>query len=368
MARCMVRLSSPERDVWMERLDREDANLRAALAWSKADKDAVQPGLRLVGALTYYWFLRGSVREGRTWLEGMLERTDGTNRSAVRGKGLRGAGWMAWAEGDYQAASLLAEESLSILRERGDKRESGNAEWLLGLVRMGQRNSAAARPLLEESRTLFKDLGDVWGEAFTLYLLGMAAYFSGDRAAARAYYEESLPLFQEQGDVFGVSLLVSALEAVVLPQGDEETARSLYEQSLPLLHASKDRGRLGMILINVGDAWLHNYGDEQQGKMLYKQGLNLWQEMQRVDNGLGIVRGLAGLAEVAAAQGQAERAGRLFRAAARLLPPASLYREEVNRRVAAARAHLDATAFTTGWTAGQTMTEERAVPDALQDA
>jgi tetratricopeptide (TPR) repeat protein len=228
--------------------------------------------------------------------------------------------------------------------------------------------SAAARPQLEESRTLFKDLGDVWGEAFTLYLLGMAAYFSGDRAAARAYYEESLPLFQEQGDVFGVILLVSALEAVVLPQGDEETARSLYEQSLPLLRASKDRGRLGMILINVGDAWLHNYGDEQQGKMLYKQGLNLWQEMQRVDNGLGIVRGLAGLAEVAAAQGQAERAGRLFGAAARLLPSASLYREEVNRRVAAARAQLDATAFTTGWTAGQTMTEEQAVTDALQEA
>jgi predicted ATPase len=356
-----------EREVWMERLDREEANLRAALAWSKADRNAVQTGLRLVGALAFYWVLRGAVREGRTWLEGMLERTDDTDRSAARGKALIGAGWLAWAEGDYEVASPRTEEGLSIMREAGDKRVSGYAEWLLGLVRMGQQNSAAARPLLEESRTLFKDLGDVWGEASTLYLLGMAAYFSGDRAAARAHYEESLRLFQEQGDVFGVTLLVSALEVVVLPQDDEETARSLYEQSLPLLRASQDRGRLGMILINIGDGWRHQYGGEQQAKTLYKQGLHLWQDMQRVDNGIGIVRGLAGMAEVAAAQGQAERAGRLFGAAERLLPSASSYRDDLNRRVAEARAHLDATAFTAGWTAGQAMTEEQAVTDTLQD-
>ncbi len=357
-----------ERDVWMERLDREEANLRAALAWSKGDRDAVQTGLRLAGALSFYWFLRDSVREGRVWLEGMLERTDGTDRSAARGHALTGAGWLDWVEGDYEAASPRAEEGLSIVRARGDKRGIGNAEWLLGLVRMGQRNSAAARPLLEESRTLYKELGDVWGEAMSLYYLGMAAYFSGDRAAARAHYEESLRLFRQLGDVFGVTLLVSALEVVVLPQGDEEMARPLYEQSLPLLRASRDRGRLGIILINAGDVWLHQYGDGQPAKMLYKQGLHLWQDMQRVGNGHGIVRGLAGMAEVATAQGQAERAGRLFGVADHLLPSASLYRDDLDRRVTEARMHLDVTAFTTGWTAGQAMTEEQAVTDALQDA
>jgi predicted ATPase len=359
---------APEREGWMERLDREEANLRAALAWSKSDKVSVQAGLRLVRALGYYWLLRGSVREGRTWSEGMLERTDGTDRSAARGIALVGAGWLAWAEGDYQAASLQAEEGLSIVRERGEKWMIGNAEWLLGLVRMGQRNSAAARPLLEESRTLSKELGDVWGEAYTLYLLGMAAYFSGDRAGARAHYEESLRLFQEQGDVLYASLLVSALEAVILPQSDEELARSLYEQSLLLLRASKDRGRLGMSLITIGDIWLHHYGDEQQAKTIYQQGLNLWQDLQRVDNGLGIVKALAGLAEVAASQGQAERAGRLFGAADRLLAPSSMFRDEINSRVAEARVHLDAAAFEAGWAAGQAMPQEQAIAEALQDA
>ena len=236
---------------------------------------------------------------------------------------------------------------------------------------MGQRNSAAARPLLEESRTLFQELGDRSGEALSLYYLGMAAHFSGDRAGARAHYEESLRLFQQQGDAFGVALLVSMLEGMVLPQGDQEMAHSLYEQSLPLLRASKDRGRLGMILISVGDTYLHQYGDKQQAKMLYKQGLRLWRDVQAVDSGMGLVRGLAGLAEVAAAQGQAERAGRLFGAAGRLLPAAGAYqedRDDLHRRMAEARSNVDTTAFTSGWTAGQAMTDEQTVTEALQEA
>jgi hypothetical protein len=96
-------------------------------------------------------------------MEAMLERTDGSDRSAARSQALLGAGWLAWVEGDYQAASPHAEGNLSIARELGDKGAIGNAEDLLGLVRLSQRNSAAARPLLEESRTLFKDLVRVTG-------------------------------------------------------------------------------------------------------------------------------------------------------------------------------------------------------------
>ncbi len=99
-------------------------------------------------------------------------------------------------------------------------------------------------------------------------------------------------------------------------------------------------------------------------KASYREGLRLWHEMQQVEQRLGFVKGLAGLAEIAAAQG---RAGRLFGAASRLLPATSTSREEVHRRSAAARAHLDAATFEAGWTAGQTMTGEQAINFALQD-
>jgi predicted ATPase len=359
--------SSPQWDQWVERLEREDANLRAALAWCKANKDAGEIGLRLVGALAFYWLLHNAAHEGRAWLEEMLARSGSSERSVVRGRALQGAGWLAWAEGDYEAASLCAEEALSIAREAQDKPGSGYAEWLLGLVRMGQRNSAAARPLLEESHTLLKDLGDVWSEAMSLYFLGMAAYFSGDRPAACAHYEESLRLFQEQGDALYASLVLNVLAVMASTQNDVELARSLDQQLQPLMQQLKHQGALALQLINIGEIWLHHHGNEQQAKVLYKEVLSLWQDLQRVEQGIGIVKALAGLAEVAAAQGQAERAGRLFGVADRLLPTASNYRDDVNRRVAKARANLDAATFEAGWAAGQAMTEKQAMTFALQD-
>src|SRR5262249_38299010 len=94
-----------ERDSWLERLEPEEANLRVALAWCQARQDRVETGLRLVGALSFYWYLRGSLHEGRTWLEGMLARSDSRDRSVVRGRALSGAGWRAFFEGDFAVAS-----------------------------------------------------------------------------------------------------------------------------------------------------------------------------------------------------------------------------------------------------------------------
>src|SRR5262249_19464449 len=146
----------------------------------------------------------------------------------------------------------------------------GRAEALLGYVLMGQGNTTAARPLLEESRSLFKDVGDVWGEAFTLYSLGSVVYLSGDPAAARAYFEESLRLFQAQGDALWASLVVSALQVILSTQGEEQTARSLYQQSLPLMQQARNRGALVLFLINMGEIWLHRWGDKQQAEVLYR--------------------------------------------------------------------------------------------------
>jgi predicted ATPase len=356
-----------ERDSWLERLEPEDANLRVALAWCQASQDRVETGLRLAGALTWYWFFRGSPHEGRTWLEAMLARSASSDRNVARCKALYGAGLLAFFEGDFAAAATQVEEALSIAREVGDKRLMAYPGLMLGMIRVYQGDIEAARSLLAESRSLFKELGDAEGEATTLLALGITAHRLGDLAMARAPFEESLRLFQDQGDVLHASAVLSALEVIVSSQGDEEMVHSLHQQSLSLMQQAHNRRTLGLFQINMGD-FFQQYGEVQMAQASYREGLRLWQEMQQVEQRLGIVKGLAGLAEMAAAQGQAERAGRLFGAAARLLPATSFYREEVHRRSAAARAHLDAATFEVGWTAGQTMTEEQAISFALQDA
>jgi predicted ATPase/transcriptional regulator with XRE-family HTH domain len=363
-----IHLTRPEQEVWLERLSREEANLRAALAWCKATPDAVETGLRLAGALCYYWFLQSALREGRMWLEAMLARTGSTDRSVVRGRALFGAGLLAWAEGDVEAATRCLEESLSICREAGDQRYTSYAEMILGNVLSRQGNNVQARHLSEESHSRLKGLGDdAWDEAFTLYDRGMIAYHSGDPATARAHFEESVRLFRKLGEARYASLVLSFLLVIVASQGDEEMVRSLYQQSLTLMQQARNPGALGLFLINNGEMWLHSYGDEPLAKVLYRLGLSLWQDMQQGGQGIGIVKALAGLAEVAAAQGKAERAGRLFGAAAHLLPSNSLERQDVNGRVAAARVKLDAATFEAGLCAGQAMIQEQAITDALQD-
>ena len=344
-----------EGDSRLERLESEDANLRVALAWCQARQDAVETGLRLAGALSWYWYLRGSQHEGRTWLEAILARSASSDRSVVRGLAVYGAGMLAFFEGDFAATAPHEEEALSIAHEVGDKRLMANADSMLGLVRISQGNIEAARSLFAESHSLFKELEDASGEAHTLFYLGITAYRSGDLAMARAQFEESLRLFQAQGDVLHASMALSALQGMLSTQGDQELARSLHQQALLLMQQAHDRGTLGLFLINTGDLY-HQYGEEQMAQASYHEGLSLWQDMQQVEQRLGIVKGLAGLAEIAAAQGQAERAGRLFGAAARLLPATSSYREEVNRRSAAACARLDTATFEAEWAAGQSMT------------
>ena len=355
-----------ERESWLVQLESEAANLWVALVWCQARQDRVEAGLRLAGALAFYWVLRGSLQEGRRWLEAMLAHSDSLDRGIVRGRALFGAGMLAFYEGDFAAVAPWEEEALSIAREVGDKRLIVYPGLTLGVVRTIQGDIEAARSLFAESQRLVKELGDAWGEALALFAMGSAASYSGDLGMARAQLEESLRLFQEQGDVRYASLVLSALQGLLSAQGDQELAHSLHEQALPLLQQAHHRGALGLLQINMGDLYLQ-YGQEQQAQASYREGLRLWQEMQQVEQRLGIVKGLAGLAEIAAAQGQAERAGRLFGAASRLLAATSSYREEVHKRVTAARAHLDAATFEAGWAAGQAMTEEQAIIVALQD-
>ena len=361
-------LSRPaEWESWLERLESEDANLRVALAWCEAKQDRVETGLRLAGALSFYWVLRGSLHEGRTWLQALLAHSASSDRSVVRGLALSGAGMLAFFEGDFAVAAAQEEEALSIAHEVGDKHLIAYPGFMLGMVRVNQGNIEAARSLFAESHSLFKELGDAHGEAHTLFALGITAHRSGDLATARAHLEESVRLFQAHGDVLHASLMLSALQGMVSTQGDQELVRSLHQQALPLMQQAHNRGALGLFQINTGDLF-HQYGEEQMAQASYREGLRLWQDMQQVEQRLGIVKGLAGLAEMVAARGQAERAGRLFGAAARLLPATSSYREEVHRRSAAACAHLNAATFEAGWTAGQAMTEEQAITLALQDA
>ncbi len=147
-------LRGSEQATWIGRLEAEVDNLRAALRWA-CESGESGLGLRLAGPLWYFWFARGYLREGRTWLERLLTMAELTGRPAVspavRAKALGGAAWLAYVQTDYDRVVSLAEESLALLRDLGDDVGCAFAFTSLGCVALDQSDYTHATPLLEES-------------------------------------------------------------------------------------------------------------------------------------------------------------------------------------------------------------------------
>src|SRR5215216_5068476 len=107
-------LAGSEQTRWLDLLEREQANLRAAIDWLR-DEGQIEEALRLGGALWRFWWLRGDIDEGRHQLESLLAQTAPVSPD-VRAKALNGAGVLAESQADWDTATCLHEESLAISR------------------------------------------------------------------------------------------------------------------------------------------------------------------------------------------------------------------------------------------------------------
>ncbi len=395
-------LYRPDRDASLTLLDRVYDDLRAALTWAtetggpatsgQAPLDPVRPGagalgagdaapegrgeigLRLAGALAWYWFLRGRLHEGQTWLERVLTTADGdagAERTAARAWALYGAGLIAVARGDVGTAVARAEESVAVSRALEDMYRLAHGYLLLGTARAVQGEPAAARAALAQGRIAYHAAGGPLGEVYeaaVLHYLGRAAHVAGDLAAARALYERSLALYRRIDDVVGRAVVLNALGVVNAAQGEAEAARAAFAESLTLVRTTGDRYDLAQLLVMAGAALVQR-GERDAGRDLLAEGLRLWHE---IGAPAGIAGALVGLAELAAVEGQADRAGRLFAAAARLSSPddrplSDTRGVDPDRSAAAARAVSDDATFQGGWSVGEGLSEEEAIALALGD-
>ena len=130
-------LVSPEVGIWLDRIDGEIANLRAALELAR---ETGRPNalLALVTRTGNYWYTRGLWREAQGWVEDGLERVE-PDRSADRAKALASATVYALVLGDLDAAGTYGDEALSIYRELGDDEGVG---WLLNMLGLARQSSA----------------------------------------------------------------------------------------------------------------------------------------------------------------------------------------------------------------------------------
>jgi predicted ATPase len=149
-------LNGPERRLFLGRLEAEHDNLRAALG----EITGGDAGLRLAGALWWFWFHRGYRDEGLGWLGATLGRSEPASAPA-RAKALCGAGWLSFVQGDHEAGRSDLEKGVTVAREAGDDVGLAYALGLLAVLRAHQGDPAPA--LAEEGVRLFRTTGERWG-------------------------------------------------------------------------------------------------------------------------------------------------------------------------------------------------------------
>jgi tetratricopeptide (TPR) repeat protein len=309
---------------WRSRLEREHDNFRAALSWTW-ERGEAELGLRLVTAVWRFWRARGDLREGREWLERLLELAErGTVPAHVRTRGLYATGSLAYSQGDYAAASGWLELAATEARVLGDRRTAVVTAIGLGTLATEQGDVGRAAARFAEGLALAREVGDWRGIAGALTGLGKIAHYRGDRAEAAARCEEAAVLWRQVGDpVWRV-----VLGTLALWEGELEQAMTWGRDALEEYRA-----------------------------------LGMWMQVAYALEFLGVAAGAAG---------QGERAARLLGAATLRetlgapLPPQE--RAEVEQAVAAARSALGEAGWAAAFEAGRALSLEKVIAEALGES
>jgi predicted ATPase len=259
-------------DIWLDRLELEHDNLRLALAWSLASEDDQEArlGLQAVGALCWFWHIRGHWSEGRNWIAAALARhsSDEASLMTSRAKALSGAGMLAWAQEDYTTAHACLEESITLAPAHEAPRVRAHALGLLGLVKLYQADFDGAAPFFEESLALFRALDEKFGIGISLMRLGFVAQFRGDWAQSTRLHEESLALYRHLGNPWGISTSLANLGEAALAQGDGARAAALYRESLALIQSTGSKWYMALALIGMAGVALAHGRAEQAAQLL----------------------------------------------------------------------------------------------------
>lgn len=403
-------LVGPQQGMWLERLERELDNLRAAMAWALEVRET-ETAARISGALARFWDMHGHWTEGRRWLEAALTRDESLTPS-VRSKtlfaaaklasfqddntqayayvteslalfrqlgdrrgmteGLNSLAFLAVVRGEYEHATELLEESLALNREMGDKRGAATVLANLGQVAMHKGQGTLAATLLGESLTLFKELDDKWGIAKALTNLGQLASEQGDYGRATALLEESLALHRDTGNQSGVVWTLGDLGIVALAAGDYERSIASTDEVLPMLHELGDKSGSALSCFISGVAALYK-GDTVVAQQRCVQSLNLYSEL---DDKAGVAMALDSLARVTVAgisgNSSAYRAAQLAGAASVLREKSGWRLQPIDQSlhegtVQISRTTLGEKLFAQAWAEGVALPLEQAIAYALEE-
>ena len=256
-------MAGAEQKWWLDLLEREHDNLRAALDWSLSADGDTAVGLSLAANLHHLWWVRGYFSEGRNWMLKVLARAGDTGPAVARARVMWAAGHLTRVLGNTEEGRTLNEQSLALFRAIGDQEGTGRVLSGLGAIARDQNDDETAKTLYEEALALRRSIGDKYGMTMTLANLQDLAWRRGDFLASVQLNEETLALCYELSSKRGIA-------GNTATQGYIRGMLGSYEEGLSLVRS----GITGLLELGdqAGTATGHIYSGVLKWRMGNLQG------------------------------------------------------------------------------------------------
>ena len=398
-----IEVRGPARVNWIERLNEERHNTRAALRW--AEQTDVRAGLYIAARLQRYWE-SSNLREGVRWLETFLQKPDAKNEPHARACALHTYGWLlTWLQ-QFDKAYSVTQESLALFEMTNDQHSQADALVSLANIKQFLDEPDEATKILQQSLALARSLKDTWREANVYFFLG---WDRREFKKAMEFWEKALLLYRQTEDQIAMANLLGILGQFRVLNGDIELGEKYLDEAM-LLWKSNDRANIwqnpniakSLVALIRGD-YEHAYALLQESLQTAKETGNrmsyLWVQVRlgyaavrsgRLDEAraifvetaqsfhrdgytMGTVFTLEGMATLFIATGKYEKAARLIGCAdatREKLPDIRPLIEEADmyRNMAAILSKIGPSGFEVTYDEGRSMTLEQAVTYALEES
>lgn len=187
---------------WLNRLEREHDNIRAAYSWA-IEASRADVAIRITAATWRFMQMRGHLIEGRERAEQAIRIAAELADASLHSRGLLAAGSLAYWATDFAAARRHYQAALDLQRAAGNRHGVAEALYNLSFAYFVPRDDPErGKELAEEALAMYREMDDLAGVAKTLWALGGIANAAAQprTEAARAYFTESRDLFEALGD------------------------------------------------------------------------------------------------------------------------------------------------------------------------
>ncbi len=244
-------LTGPEQGEWLDALDAESENIRAAVEWALDRGDAELAAGILAGTWRFATD-RGRTTDYRGWLTHALDVLEPAP-TALRAAALLGAGYLAEDQRDLDVAQGHFGAALDAARAIGDRLLESRAHIGLGTVEHDRGDYGAALTHHEAALSAARAARDERAIAIALGNVGAVSYFQGELARAEAHWNEALGLITALGDLRMEAITTNNLGAISSERGEFERAERLLTRTLELQRQLNSQRDLPFTLINLGE-------------------------------------------------------------------------------------------------------------------